>query len=67
MDKLEMVQVANTLFKCLCRATRSLNSARDHTQLASSNAGIRYAIMATVDVGAKAVQSGLRSLRTQAL
>ena len=45
-----------------------LNSTWDHTQEAYlTNAGVSFASMAMVDVGARAVQSGLRSLRTQAL
>ena len=44
-------------------ATRSLNSVWDHTQIASfANAGIRYCGVATVDVEARAVHSGLCTL-----
>ena len=68
MDKLELGQVAKTLLRRLCRATKSLNLALDHTQLASfANAGVRYASMATVDVGVRTVQNRLCSLQAQAL
>ena len=47
---------------------RALNSSWDHTQVASlANTGVSFAGMATVEVGARAVHSGLRSLRAQAL
>ena len=68
MNKLEPGRASGTLHMCLRRATRFLNSTWDHTQVASfANAGISYASMATVDVGTRAVQSGLRSLWAQAL
>ena len=68
MDKLELGQVAKTLFRHLHRATRSLNSAWDHTQLASfTNAGVRYSSMATVDVGLEQSRVDSASLQAQAL
>ena len=68
LDKLELGQAAKTLHRHLRRASRSLNSTWDHTQVASlANAGVSYASMVMVDVGARAVQSGLYSLRAQAL
>ena len=46
------------LYKRLCRAARSLSSACNHAQVgALANAGIRYASIATVDVGARAVHN----------
>ena len=36
-------------------------------ELSLANAGIRYASIATADVGARVVHSGLRTLRAQAL
>ena len=60
MDKLELGHAAKTLHRHFRRATRSLNSAWNHTQIASfANAGIKYTSMATVDVRARAVHSGL--------
>ena len=54
VDKLELGQAAKMLLRHLRRVTRSLKSACTHTQLASFvNAGVRYASMATVDVGAR--------------
>ena len=68
VDKLELGQAAKKLHRYLHMATRSLNSAWDHTQIASfANAGIRYAGVAGVDVEARAVHSGLCTLQAQAV
>ena len=56
VDKLEPGPVVKTIHKHLHRATRVFNSTWDHTQVASlANAGVSFASMAMVDVGARAV------------
>ena len=68
MDNMELGHAARKLDRHLRRATKSLNSAWDHTQTASfANAGVRYASIVMVDVGARAVHGGLRTLWVQAL
>ena len=62
LDDLELGHAAKRLYRCLHRTTKALKSAWDHTQTASlDNAGTWYASIATVDVGARAVHSGLRT------
>ena len=59
---------ARKIRKCLHMASKTLKSSWEHTQVASlSNAGIKYASIATVDVGARAVHSGLCTFRVRAL
>ena len=68
MDDLESGLAVRKLRKHLCRASRSLSAAWTHAHAGSlANAGIRYASVAYVDVGARAVHCGLRTLRAQAL
>ena len=64
----ELGHAAKSMRRHLRRTTKALKSARDHTQTAFlANAGVKYSSIATVDIGARAVQSGLRTLRAQAL
>ena len=61
-------RLAKRICKRLHRVRCSLHWAWEHSQLASfAHAGIQYASKAMVDVGARAVHGGLRSLRAQAL
>ena len=63
----ELGPILRNLHRCLHRASKTLKSAWEHTQITSlANAGVKYVSIATVDVGARAVHSGLHTLRTQA-
>ena len=66
-DDLKLGNTAKKMHRHFCRTTKALKSAWDHSQTASlANAGVKYASIATVDVGARAVHSGLCTLRAQA-
>ena len=67
VDQLRSSSEVCLISRRLRRASTALNS-WDHTQVASlATTGVYFAGMATVDVGARAVHSGLHSLRAQAL
>ena len=66
VDRLESGTEVRSITRSLRRASIVLHS-WDHTQVVSlANTGVSFASMATVGVGARAVHSGLRSLRVQA-
>ena len=68
LDDLELGHSTKKLRRHLRTASKSLKSAWGHTQTASfANAGVKYASIAMVDVGVRAVHSGLHTPRTQAL
>ena len=68
VDQLETCPAVSTINRHHRRASRVLNSPWDHTQVASlANAGVSFASMATVNVGARAVHRGLCSLWASAL
>ena len=67
-DFMEPDHEVRKLQKHLCRAFQAFSSAWGHVQVGSlANAAVRYASIATVDVGVSAVHSGLRTLKAQAL